>query len=102
MLFNIKDLRNLTPHPSPPHEPPIWIIDYQRLPNFKVHGFNAQTCWGKSLPFEGRGRIFRRWLAMLRDETQFKGSMRELLRGIISPSPQATRRGGELSAGFLV
>jgi hypothetical protein len=40
---------------------------------------------------------------MLRDETQFKGSMRELYFGeFSSPSPQATRRGGELSAGFLV
>jgi hypothetical protein len=40
-------------------------------------------------PFEGRGRIFRSWSAMHRDEAEFKGSMRELLVGDISPSAWA-------------
>jgi hypothetical protein len=37
------------------------------------------------LSFEGRGRIFRRWFAMLRDQIRSKGSMRELYFGEISP-----------------
>jgi hypothetical protein len=66
--------RGITSHPGPPYEPQTFIIDDRR----------DLTPHPGSLPVEGRGRIIRRFLAMLRDSIRFQGSMRELRFGEIS------------------
>jgi hypothetical protein len=76
LIFN--DLRDSHRSPLiPPYEPQKTRFIINDLRNFTPHP--------GPLPVEGRGRIMRRFLAMLRDSIWFKGSMREFSFGEISP-----------------